>query len=45
MTHENWPKTWSKIMAGIQTQNKAYTTLYKFVRLENLEEKLKINSP
>jgi len=39
MTHENWPK----IMARIQVQNEAYTTLYKFIRLGNLEEKLKIN--
>jgi len=45
MTHENWPKTWPKIMAEIQAQNKVYTTFYKFIRLGNLEEKLKINSP
>jgi len=42
---KNWPKTWSKMMATIQAQNKAYTTLYKFIRLGNLEEKLKNNSP
>jgi len=28
-------------MAEIQAQNKAYTTLYKFIRLGNLEEKVK----
>jgi len=43
--YSNWPKTWPKIMAKIQAKNKAYTTLYKFIRLGNLEEKLKINSP
>ena len=32
-------------MAGIQAQNIAYTALYKFIRLGNLEEKLKIKSP
>ena len=45
MAHENLPKTWPKIMARIQAQNKAYTILDKFIRLGNLEEKLKINSP
>jgi len=38
---QNWPRTWPKIMAEIQTQNKAYTTLYKFIRVGNLEEKVK----
>jgi len=33
MAHENWPKTWPKIMAEIQAQNKVYITLYKFIRL------------
>jgi len=28
-------------MAEMQAQNKAYTTLYKFIRLGNLEEKVK----
>ena len=38
--YSNWRKTWPKIMAEIQAQNKAYTTLYNFIRLGNLEEKL-----
>ena len=28
-------------MTEIQAQNKAYTNLYKFIRLGNLEEKVK----
>ena len=28
-------------MAEIQAKNKSYTTLYKFIRLGNLEEKVK----
>jgi len=40
MTHEN-SKTWLKIMAERQAQNKVYTTFYKFIRLGNLEEKVK----
>jgi len=38
---KNWPKTWPKIMAEIQAQNKIYTTLYKFIKLGNLDEKVK----